>query len=102
MPDDSEQMRATLAKVRRALACRYVFEEPGHVVSTRQEDAQEVCDALGTALGRVEAAEPYKAMMEALAEIDHGKPLMALTERLVEHPEGYEGPCLCALCRSYA
>ena len=28
--------------------------------------------------------------------------LMALTEKLTEHPEGWEGPCWCATCRSYA
>lgn len=25
-----------------------------------------------------------------------------LTEGIDEHPEGYEGPCFCELCRSYA
>ena len=27
--------------------------------------------------------------------------LLALTETLDEHPEGYDGPCLCYECRSY-
>ncbi|KKN74462.1 hypothetical protein LCGC14_0390820 [marine sediment metagenome] len=29
------------------------------------------------------------------------KQLLELSESLDEHPEGYEGPCLCKLCRSY-
>ena len=28
--------------------------------------------------------------------------LLALTARLDEHPEGWEYPCMCASCRSYA
>jgi len=28
--------------------------------------------------------------------------LLEITEILDEHPEGYEGPCICAVCRSYA
>lgn len=28
--------------------------------------------------------------------------LLAMTEELDEHPEGYDGPCLCKLCKSYA
>lgn len=28
--------------------------------------------------------------------------LLALTARLNEHPEGWEHPCMCAECRSYA
>ncbi len=28
--------------------------------------------------------------------------LLALTARLDEHPEGWEHPCMCAECRSYA
>ena len=28
--------------------------------------------------------------------------LLALTARLDEHPEGWEHPCMCATCRSYA
>lgn len=28
--------------------------------------------------------------------------LLALTARLDEHPEGWEWPCMCAVCRSYA
>jgi hypothetical protein len=27
--------------------------------------------------------------------------LMSLTEQEEEHPEDYDGPCWCALCRSY-
>lgn len=27
--------------------------------------------------------------------------LWRLTEQLDEHPEGWEHPCMCALCRSY-
>lgn len=29
------------------------------------------------------------------------KQLLELSENLNEHPEGYEGPCLCKLCKSY-
>lgn len=28
--------------------------------------------------------------------------LLDITEVLTEHPEGYEGPCLCETCLSYA
>lgn len=28
--------------------------------------------------------------------------LCALTEGLAEHPDGWDGPCHCATCRSYA
>jgi hypothetical protein len=28
--------------------------------------------------------------------------LLEITGILDEHPEGYEGPCLCEVCRSYA
>lgn len=28
--------------------------------------------------------------------------LLARTEKEDEHPECYQGPCLCCLCRSYA
>jgi hypothetical protein len=50
------------------------------------------------------------------ALVDHGKAankdramwkrerneLLSMTEMLDEHPEGYDGACLCALCKSYA
>ena len=29
------------------------------------------------------------------------KQLLELSENLNEHPEGYNGPCLCQLCKSY-
>lgn len=29
------------------------------------------------------------------------KKLLELSENLDEHPEGYDGPCLCKLCKSY-
>jgi hypothetical protein len=39
------------------------------------------------------------------AEFEHlhraYKDLLELTEKLDKHPEGYDGPCLCRLCRSY-
>jgi len=50
---------------------------------------------------RIEALEPYRAMVEALAAMDNAA-FLSLTEQLDDHVEGYEGPCLCALCRSYA
>lgn len=28
--------------------------------------------------------------------------LLKMTEKLDEHPEGYDGPCFCKLCMSYA
>lgn len=28
--------------------------------------------------------------------------LLEITESLGEHPEGYDGPCMCADCRCYA
>lgn len=28
--------------------------------------------------------------------------LLEMTRKLDEHPEGYDGPCLCKLCMSYS
>lgn len=55
----------------------------------------------------------FKACMECLVEslreeavtTTHAIPeneLLALTARLDEHPEGWDHPCMCAECRSYA
>lgn len=28
--------------------------------------------------------------------------LLVMTEKFEQHPESYDGPCLCKVCRSYA
>ena len=39
---------------------------------------------------------------ERIKELEaENKQLLELSENLNEHPEGYNGPCLCQLCKSY-
>lgn len=37
-------------------------------------------------------------MLDRLQALDG---FIELTEKLDEHPDNYDGPCMCALCRSY-
>jgi hypothetical protein len=46
---------------------------------------------------RKQAREPRRSVIER--ERDQ---LLEMTRQLDEHPEGYDGPCLCRLCMSYA
>jgi hypothetical protein len=46
-------------------------------------------------IGRVRAMDKRKHRKEY-------EELMLMTEYVEEHPEDYDGPCFCALCRSYA
>jgi len=39
--------------------------------------------------------------LEKLTEGSVYEKLLKKTERVDEHPEGYNGPCLCHLCMSY-
>jgi len=46
-----------------------------------------------------------ESLREEAVTTPHSVPeneLLALTARLDEHPEGWEHPCMCATCRSYA
>ena len=41
-------------------------------------------------------------LRERIKELEvENKQLLELSENLNEHPEGYNGPCLCQLCKSY-
>lgn len=43
-----------------------------------------------------------KAKDKRIEELEaENKQLLELSENLNEHPEGYNGPCLCQLCKSY-
>lgn len=56
--------------------------------------------ALRSELERVTAErDGATQMLDRLQDLDG---FIELTKKLDEHPEGYDGPCLCALCRSYA
>jgi hypothetical protein len=55
-------------------------------------DQQERREAGNEILRRLEQAIIWKKEREMLLE---------MTSQLDEHPEGYEGPCLCELCCSY-
>ncbi len=48
---------------------------------------------------RNDRIEQLKEQKRGLEEENAG--LLKLTELLDEHPEGYDGPCLCKLCMSY-
>jgi len=46
-----------------------------------------------------------ESLQEEAVKTTHAVPeneLLALTARLDEHPEGWDWPCMCAECRSYA
>lgn len=46
-----------------------------------------------------------ESLREEAVTTPHNVPeneLLALTARLDEHPEGWDHPCMCAECRSYA
>ena len=46
--------------------------------------------------------EKIKVQAEQIKELEaENKQLLELSENLNEHPEGYNGPCLCQLCKSY-
>jgi hypothetical protein len=43
---------------------------------------------------------PKAKMLDLLIAADE-QAFIELTIKIDEHPDGYDGPCLCALCRSY-
>jgi hypothetical protein len=45
--------------------------------------------------------EPKAKILDLLIAADE-QAFIELTIKIDEHPDGYDGPCLCALCRSYA
>ena len=46
--------------------------------------------------------EIIEQQTERIKELEaENKQLLELSENLNEHPEGYNGPCLCQLCKSY-
>lgn len=46
--------------------------------------------------------EEIAAFIADPAYAKHKADLIDLTMKFDEHPEGYDGPCLCKLCQSYA
>lgn len=50
---------------------------------------------------RYKLVAAWRAMHNKNLVVTHDE-LFALTEGLDEHPESWDGPCCCALCRSYA
>lgn len=49
-----------------------------------------------------ERREKQEELQERIKELEaENKQLLELSENLNEHPEGYNGPCLCQLCKSY-
>ncbi len=46
-----------------------------------------------------------RAMLDVMTELQPWKQerdaLLDMTKLLDEHPEGYDGPCMCKLCLSY-
>ncbi len=61
-------------------------------------------DGPATALGKVEAAirKEYAELEAGVKSLqDENRQLLDLSRELDEHPEEYEGPCLCKLCASY-
>lgn len=44
-----------------------------------------------------------KTLLARIAELEtENEALLGLTHALLEHPEGYDGPCECRVCLSYA
>lgn len=60
--------------------------------------AEELTERAKIAAARQASIDP--AVREA--GLRDERELVGVTESLDEHPEGYEGPCMCADCRSYA
>ncbi len=56
----------------------------------------DIAKVLGVANEKIEALEAENARLQ-----DENAGLLELTELLDEHPEDYEGSCLCKLCKSY-
>jgi hypothetical protein len=68
-------------------------------------DADGTIDIYEIGTGKVIAQYEGLVVHEKLLQADMWKKerqaLLEMTRLLDEHPEGYEGPCLCNLCRSY-
>lgn len=66
------------------------------------DDCRADCAQVQEALchkSHIETAKQLQDEKEQLKKENTG--LLKLTELLDEHPEAYEGPCLCKLCISY-
>ena len=71
----------------------HVEERHGDIFCAHGKNSKGCIDCLVESL-RAEAVKTTRAIPE--------NELLALTARLDEHPEGWEHPCMCATCRSYA
>lgn len=62
-----------------------------------REDAEKVTEAL-------KCADAMDAFCKAIGRQPYNGAgnLLAVTETMKQHPEGYEHPCMCDLCKSYA
>ncbi len=47
------------------------------------------------------SAEEWAELLNEPHGSERQKDLLGKTEKETEHPEEYNGPCFCALCRSY-
>ena len=92
-------------RVREAVACEIVTQIGGmsHWQMDHAESVAEakkiVVDILNQAHLKDTESVGDGRMLRALEEL--GNPFLELTSKLAEHPEGYDRPCLCELCRSY-
>ena len=64
------------------------------LIGLEQEEESDAARELG-----IQACDTLEAAKKEL-EVEN-KQLLELSENLNEHPEGYNGPCLCQLCKSY-
>lgn len=55
----------------------------------------------GKVVAKYEGLEVYEKLLQANMWKKERQLLLQMTNTMDEHPEGYEGPCLCQLCCSY-
>jgi hypothetical protein len=55
----------------------------------------------GKVIAQYEGLEVHRKLLQANMWKKERQALLEMTRLLDEHPEGYEGPCLCKLCCSY-
>jgi hypothetical protein len=56
----------------------------------------------GKVVAQYEGLEIHNKLLQADTWRKEREALLQMTNTLDEHPEGYEGPCLCKLCCSYS
>jgi hypothetical protein len=55
----------------------------------------------GEVVAQYEGLEIHKTLLQAEIWKKERQALLEMTNSLDQHPESYEGPCLCRLCCSY-